>query len=287
LRQFPAPTVTDARTWAAGPLADIVQDYSLVAVARKLDPVPGVSNTYVALNTPGDFSSGAMEGWILPQLVPRPNGLPSSGYAVRLYDGDPDAGGVEVFTTDGTTGTGINKTVAWFFDYAGGLLLLSDTSSLFTGAPYVNGFVYIGETVGDLAPTIINVGGDWIGDVGGDVTLVIGDQIGNVNEIGTVGGDVNVSGDNNDVNIGDTFRSYNQSLVGTIDGVNLVYTTTSKFVRTATDTETLYINGFRLNQGISNDYLVTESVLGLGYDTITFDEAPLPADVLRIDFTPT
>lgn len=159
LREYPAANITEARALASGTLSDAVSDLSEVWDAVKLTAVPGVDNTYIALKTPGDFSSGALGNWILPQLVSRTNGLPSTGYAVRLYDGDPGAGGTEVSTTEGSTGTGINKTVAWFFDFASGLLLVSDTSSLFTTDPYINGFVYTGLTVADL-PTTVSGGGD-------------------------------------------------------------------------------------------------------------------------------
>lgn len=160
LRQYPAANVTVARTLASGTLSGIVEDLSQPANAVQLTAIPGINNTYVALQTPGDFSSGVLDNWILPQLVPQTNGLPSFGYAIRLYDGDPNSGGTEVLTTDGTTGTGVNKTVAWIFDYATGILLLSDTSNLFSDDPYVNGFVYTGLTVSDLPTTVSGSGAD-------------------------------------------------------------------------------------------------------------------------------
>ncbi len=147
----PAATLTAAQSAAAGPLAGIVQDLSDPSLARRLDPVPGIDNTYVALQTPGDFSSGILDNWVYPQQIPRPNGLPSTGYSMRLYSGDPNAGGTEVLTTDGTTGTGVNKTVGWIWDSATGLLLLSDTFDPFGGNdPYVTGFRYIGDTASDI-----------------------------------------------------------------------------------------------------------------------------------------
>ena len=159
LRNNPVATAAAARTLVSGTLSGIVADLSLPENAVKLTAVPGISNTYVALNTPGDFSSGRLENWVLPQFVLQSNGLPRFGYAVRLYDGDPASGGTEVFTTDGATGTGINKTVAWMFDYATGILLTSNSSSLFTGDPYLNGFVYVGSTANDASsPTISGTG---------------------------------------------------------------------------------------------------------------------------------
>lgn len=160
LRQYPVANVSQARALASGTLSTIISDLSQVGNAVKLTAVPGINNTYVALKTPGDFTSGVLDNWILPQFVPQVNGLPSFGYAIRLYDGDPNSGGTEVLTTDGSTGTGINKTVAWIWDYATGILLTSDTSSLFSGDPYVNGFVYTGLTVKDLPTTVSGSGSD-------------------------------------------------------------------------------------------------------------------------------
>lgn len=159
LRDNPASTAVIARTLSSGTLAGITADLSLPVNAVRLTPIPGIGNTYVALNTPGDFTSGRLENWVLPQFVPQANGLPSSGYAVRLYDGNPNSGGTEVLTTEGSSGTGINKTVAWIFDYATGILLTSDTSSLFSDDPYINGFVYIGSTANDASSPTISGGG--------------------------------------------------------------------------------------------------------------------------------
>ena len=154
LRSYPAATVTVARALASGTLSSVVFDLSEVADAVKLTPVPGIDNTYVALKTPGDFSSGLQDNWVLPQMVPQSNGLPSTGYAIRLYDGDPNSGGTEILTSDGTTGTGQNKSVGWFWDYAGGLLLLAEDFAPTIGTDlYVNGFVYTGLTVEDLPTT--------------------------------------------------------------------------------------------------------------------------------------
>jgi len=140
----PAANAAAAQANAAGPLLDVIDDLSANASAVRLTPVPGVNNTFVALSIYGDFSSPLLDNWLAPVFVPRTNGLPSTGYAVRLYNGNPAAGGTEVLTTDGTTGTGVNKSVAWMFNYAGGLLL---TSSDFNVAdPYITGFRYIGTS---------------------------------------------------------------------------------------------------------------------------------------------
>lgn len=148
----PGPGPASAQALAAGTLSGVVEDRS--STALQMSAVPGVNNTYVALSTLDDFSSTRLDNWISPQFVPLTTGYPSTGYAIRLYNGVPGPSN-EVLTTDGTIGTGIDKTVGWFFDYAGGLLLLSDnfsttflsqTGNTWLGTPYITGFRYIGET---------------------------------------------------------------------------------------------------------------------------------------------
>src|SRR5574343_805422 len=124
VKTAPAANLAAAQAACAGPLAGIVEDRSLVTSAVRLSPVPGVSNTYVALATYGDFGTW-MINWLKPQFVPQATGLPSFGYAMRLFNGDPNAGGVEVMTTDGATGTGPSKSVGWIFNYENGILLLA------------------------------------------------------------------------------------------------------------------------------------------------------------------
>jgi hypothetical protein len=82
-------------------------------------------------------------------------------------------------------------------------------------------------------------------------------------------------------------RYYNQALTGDIDGTNLVFTTSVKFVHaTSTHTESLYWNGVKLKHGSGYDYVASESVGGSGYDTITMALAPVTGDTLLIDITP-
>jgi hypothetical protein len=157
LRASPAANVTVARGNCAGPLLGILDDYSLPADAIRLTPVPGVNNTYVTLATYGDFSTW-MFGWLKPTFVPQAGGIPSNGYAIRLYNGDPAGAGVEVLTTDGATGTGINKSVGWVFNYDNGLLLLSDLFNPTITDPYIVGFHYIGTVAGGGGlPTAVDV----------------------------------------------------------------------------------------------------------------------------------
>lgn len=97
---------------------------------------------------------------------------------------------------------------------------------------------------------------DLINDTGGDFALII--QLAN--------------------------RRYGQPLTGAIDGVNLVFNTVVRFRHDGDRDEALYLNGVRLDEG--DDYVASETVLGLGYDTITTANPPKLGDKLAIDFTP-
>ena len=155
LRGLPAANRTQAQANAAAN-TDLIQDLSDNTDAVRMTLVPGTNfSTYAAYETAGDTSSGQIKNWLLPQLVQQASGAPSNGYAIYLYNGDPAAGGVMVTTTEGTTGTGQNKTVGWTFNYANGLLLFSSDFFTETGIapatfdPYITGFRYIGKTAGD------------------------------------------------------------------------------------------------------------------------------------------
>ena len=178
VKAAPAADVATARANCAGPLSGIVDDYSLAVDAIRLTPVPGVNNTYVTLATYGVFTTW-MFGWVKPAFVPQATGVPSNGYGIRLYEGDPAGAGVEILTTDGTAGTGINKSVGWIFNYDNGLLLLSDLFAPSVTDPYIVGFHYVGTTAGGGGlPTavdvhdegvLVQVGASTINFVGADV----------------------------------------------------------------------------------------------------------------------
>ena len=148
LHANPAANVAIARANCAGPLLGIVSDLSLPAAAVRLTPLASVNNTYVALTTYGDFTSPWLQNWLKPAFVPQASGQPSFGYAVRLYNGDPAGAGVEVLTTDGTTGVGQTKSVGWVFNYDNGMLLLAADFAAMVPDPYVVGFRYIGADAG-------------------------------------------------------------------------------------------------------------------------------------------
>jgi hypothetical protein len=58
-------------------------------------------------------------------------------------------------------------------------------------------------------------------------------------------------------------------LVGAVDGSNVVFTTPTKFLVKNGKTIAVYLNGVRLTEGVSADYVITESGgLGSGHDTV-------------------
>jgi hypothetical protein len=84
-------------------------------------------------------------------------------------------------------------------------------------------------------------------------------------------------------------RRYTQALSGAINNVNRVFTTAEKFRHDGIRDESFYYNGQQLQEGAGNDYVVSESVPGLGYDTITTEFTPRNGanpDQLWIDYTP-
>ena len=133
----------------------IIEDLSQNADAVRLTAVTGTNDfTWVAYQTYNDPSSTRIDNWIQPQFVPQSSGLPSVGYAIALYNGDPASGGTLITTTDGQTGSGVNASVGWIWNYTIGMLLLSQDFFTETGIdqstfdPYVLGFRYIGQTAG-------------------------------------------------------------------------------------------------------------------------------------------
>lgn len=167
VRDNPAGSLAQAQANAAGPLSGIIEDLSGAADAVRLTPVPGTNNsTYLAYQTYNDPSSDRLDKWIQPQKVPQASGAVSNGYSIRLYDGDPNAGGTEVTTSEGQTGSGSTASVGWIFNYDQGLLLLADDFKSNISDPYIVGFRYIGQTVANISGS----GGDgyWEGN-GNDI----------------------------------------------------------------------------------------------------------------------
>ena len=106
-----AANLATARTNASNN-PTIIEDLSQDADAVRLTAVTGTNDfTWVAYTTFDDPSSTRIDNWLQPQAVPQSTGLPSTGYAIALYNGDPNNGGTLITTTDGQTGSGINASV--------------------------------------------------------------------------------------------------------------------------------------------------------------------------------
>ena len=67
----------------------------------------------------------------------------------------------------------------------------------------------------------------------------------------------------------------NEDLSSAIDGVNVNFITAFRF---DIDSVQLYLNGMRLQPGSTQDYTTSNNEL------ITLNEAPLPGDVLMVDY---
>jgi len=142
-------------------------------------------SAYISTVTYNDFTN-LYDNFISPALI-RYSGSPSYGYGVRLYDGDPDSGGTELYTS---YLAGLGGEPSWSFSYSSGILFVSsDVASTFQGIYDTNGlyikvFHYIGATGG---------GG------GASTTLVVkeNDNIPTGSNIDTISfnGDVGVGGE--------------------------------------------------------------------------------------------
>lgn len=75
----------------------------------------------------------------------------------------------------------------------------------------------------------------------------------------------------------------NVPLLGEKNGTNHVYTTPEKFLRSPFQ-EVVYYNGSAQIEGLGNDYVVSESAPGTGYDTVTFSIALKSWENLTIDY---
>ena len=141
----PAPNVTEARANAVLE-PTIIGDYSLPINAIHCTPSPN-NKAFYATTTYGDMGS-RMYNWIMPQMVPRTDGafegMASIGYAVRLYQGDPNAGGTEI----GTTTEQVGAITGWTFQYGVGAIVVASSFSAISNPNdiWITGFQYIGTT---------------------------------------------------------------------------------------------------------------------------------------------
>lgn len=73
--------------------------------------------------------------------------------------------------------------------------------------------------------------------------------------------------------------------LGTVNGVNTVFTTPDNFVHDGVTNEAVFLRGLRRSEGAGNDYVASESGgAGTGYDTITFARAPKTGDNIVLDY---
>ena len=91
------------------------------------------NRTFIARSTFGNQSSSISGDWIDPSF--------GADYAVQVYKGDPDSGGVSL------SPTGSGSSDEWFFDYSSGILNFNGTnvpSGITTANVYLIGYKYTG-----------------------------------------------------------------------------------------------------------------------------------------------
>jgi len=143
----PARNQTDAHNNAiTNPT--LIQEFATTN-AIHLTPSPN-QKAFFATATYGDLTS-RLYNFIMPQFTPRVDagsvGMPSIGYTIRLYQGDPNAGGVEIPTTIDQIG----GDVGWFTMYGAGAIVVASSFSGISDPTdlWITGYQYIGKTAGD------------------------------------------------------------------------------------------------------------------------------------------
>ena len=145
----PAPNISIARSNAASN-SNIIADHSLSGNAIHCTPSPNGKVFYIT-TTYGDMNTRTYN-WIMPQMIPRTDsgfeGHASIGYTMRLYQGNPASGGVEIPTTQDQIGA----IAGWFVHYGIGAIVVSSSFSGITNPNdmWVTGFRYIGKTGSDV-----------------------------------------------------------------------------------------------------------------------------------------
>ena len=136
----------------------LISDLSQNASAIRLSLVAGTTNsTYLATSSYGTYGDSVrLRNWIHPTRVPLDTGFPSSGYTIRVFQGNPAAGGTEITTSTGLTGTGTSASPAWIFNYDQGILLISDDYKATLTNPYILGFRYTGKTLAETLALVNN-----------------------------------------------------------------------------------------------------------------------------------
>jgi len=173
-------TIPPATTPAQADANAIANPTIIERLETRLTNNPTSNNRqYEARQTYGDRTSDIYVNWIQPALV-RDSGAPSNGYIIRLYNGDPSGGGVELPTT---WNGGPDGAPSWEWNYSTGVLKVSTDQSANYGAIdagaglWVQGFRYIGPTGGGastVASTPKRLGAI---DIDGAVNLVNTDYV--------------------------------------------------------------------------------------------------------------
>lgn len=81
-------------------------------------------------------------------------------------------------------------------------------------------------------------------------------------------------------------RFYQRALTGPINGLNPSFLAEQPFITAGPQKEAVFRNGVLQEQGAVADYVVAESVLGGGYDTVIFAHPPRVGEKIVLDFTP-
>lgn len=139
-----ASNMTEASNAAAlNPLLLEAYDGSTTAKSIHLTPAPG-NKAFFATEVFGDLST-RMINFVMPQMIPKSNGFPSLGYTMRLYNGDPSAGGTEITTTIEQVGAD----VGWVAAYGPGAVITASSFTAITDPNdvWITAYRYIGPTL--------------------------------------------------------------------------------------------------------------------------------------------
>ena len=109
---------------------------------------------FMCTSTYGDMNT-RLKNFIQPQMIQNGN-FASIGYTARLYQGDPNAGGVEIPTTIDQVGAD----VGWFFMYGAGAVVVASTFAGITDPTdvWLICYQYIGQTAASTSSTPISAG---------------------------------------------------------------------------------------------------------------------------------
>lgn len=115
------------------------------STAIRLTPLAGTNfKTYIAYSEYNNGASAILKNWVVPQLIPRPSGAPSSAYQAQIWIGPPSAGQQLL----SSTGSDADWT-SHVWNAAAGALLISDadappSASIPSTDLYLTGFQYVG-----------------------------------------------------------------------------------------------------------------------------------------------